>query len=111
MRAKAFFVMAVGLFRDHHICTQEDRPKNVPDCGAGLWFPVPVFRDRWRGGALSRLLTEQKARYCAGPFLLARCLAFARPIAQHVAAHVVVIFLSVSVAHHPLDIALATERG
>jgi hypothetical protein len=46
--------------RDHHICTQEDRPKNVPDCGAGLWFPVSAFRIRWRGWVLSRPLSKQK---------------------------------------------------
>src|SRR6516162_9211807 len=73
--------LATAHWRDHHICTQEDRPKNVPDCGTGLWFPVS-FRDRWRG-ALSRPLTKQKARYCAGPFLLAHGFAFARPIAPH----------------------------
>src|SRR5215471_151109 len=36
--------LATAHWRDHHICAQEDRPKNVPDCGAGLWFPVSAFR-------------------------------------------------------------------
>ena len=52
--------LATAHWRDHHICTQEDRPKNVPDRGAGLWFPVSAFRIRWRGWALLRPLTKQK---------------------------------------------------